>query len=113
MSNTVTGLKGQQLAVAEALLEHGYLDNHYALNVLNIKNVYEVVSRLRNKGWNIDTNEDQPNRLYTLRRDIKQDVRLITTGLNQSLQQEDFKAALAAAVSIQKRLQPFVDNIIN
>lgn len=105
MHLTLNGLTGQQRAVAKALLEHGYLDKEYALLNLKIRSVSEIVSRLRRKGWPIETNVDRPERLYTLSRSVRQDVRLITSAITQAVDVGNLDAAINGAETLKTRLK--------
>ena len=98
-------LKGQQHAVASALKEHGYLDLEYATTILKIRNLREIIARLRRKGWDIKTNPDEPKRLYTIRRSLSQDVRVLCTEVNRLIKSNAKTAALDAVETLQKRIK--------
>lgn len=102
---SVGSLSGQQAKVAKALLAYGYIDKEYALLNLKIRSLPEIVRRLRLKGWPIETNEANPSRLYTLRRSLKQDARLITTGINQAISLQQYELALNGARTLIKRIE--------
>lgn len=99
------GLSGQQATVAKALLEYGYIDREYALINLKIRSLSEIIRRLRLKGWPIETNEDNPERLYTLTRSLKQDSRVITSAINQAIALGKYQLALNGAKTLLKRIE--------
>lgn len=102
---SVDNLKGQQRDVALALLSFGYLSKEYALNNLKVRALPEIIRRLRLKGWPIDTQEAQPTRLYTLRRDLAHDCGVIASGLSVALKLHRFDEALVGAESLVRRLR--------
>jgi hypothetical protein len=106
---SLENLRGQQRQVAEALLAYGYLDKEFALLNLKIRSLGEIVRRLRLKGWPILTNENAPQILYTLSRDVKKDVRLITTAINAALNLGNLRAAHEGAKSLSLRLQKEIE----
>lgn len=100
----LTQLKGQEAKVAQALTKHGYLDKEYALTVLKVRNVAEIVRRLRGKGWNIVTNSDEIERLYTLQRSLNADVRVLTSAINGALGAQELDRAYKASRLLTRRL---------
>lgn len=102
-------LTGQQRQVAEALLGYGYLDKEFALNVLKIRSLNEIVRRLRLKGWPINTHKNHPSRLYTLTRSLRKDAHLMTTAINAALALGNLSAAHEGAKSLEKRLRKEIE----
>lgn len=99
------GLKGQAKVVAEALLKHGFIDKEYALLNRHIRNIHDVVMRLRRRGWDIVTDTSNTSKLYTLRRDVKGESGLLISALTNSIRVDDRPRAIAQARMILNLLK--------
>ncbi|MCO7225758.1 hypothetical protein [Pleionea sp. CnH1-48] len=102
---STANLKGQLKIVGEALLTHGYIDKEYALQVKGVRNLHDVVMRLRSLGWNIKTNRDKTTRLYTLVRNVSQESEFLMLAINNSLHRADFKLAQKQSEKLNKLLK--------
>ncbi|OIN15611.1 hypothetical protein BFS86_09220 [Shewanella algae] len=88
-------------------MKFGYLDKEYALDVLKVRNVHEIVSRLRKDGWPIETQHDNIERLYVLRFDRRAYVRRKAFGIALAAMDGDTSKVKGLAADI-KRLVTYV-----
>lgn len=88
-------------------MKFGYLDKEYALDVLKVRNVHEIVSRLRKDGWPIETQPDNIERLYVLRFDRRAYVRRKAFGIALAAMEGDTAKVKGLASDI-KRLVTYV-----